>query len=453
MRRVVRVSLREAFKSGVSSDVPAPFLLKHRHLLNPTVFALLVWTALLLSSPFSRLSLIGLTAFSAFLGFLFLDLKAKAESLVISRVRSRGRMTVYQGDRVQAGFEVHNIEAGACRVGAVVEDHFGPSKNSTVYLAAELNIAGRSKVFIGEERVCDAEMGEKTLGPMRLRLRDLFGIFEFQVIEDEASVVELLPRVKPVPSLEVSGSASSLHYGLYEVPARGLSVNFSGIRSYVHGDSLRHIAWKKSAKRDGLMVKEFEKVVSCDLTLVLDMSPLLHVGSDHDSSWETAKLVTLGVAKQQLDLGNSIQFVSNGVFLPPTRGNDFFRLLMRTVTHLHPAAVAVSASGGLVDQADEQIASGSTLILISVFDASLAERDFVRLCALRDRGVQVFVFFLDPSSFLLGQHEMHALSFLGVAKTPASLSIFETRLRAAGIDVQVIRRGEQMARWFARRAS
>ncbi len=450
MSRVVRVPLRDAWKSGLSRDIDeieAPLLLKYRHLLNPTVLATVVWAVLLVSTPFSRVSVISFFAFSGFLAALFFDLKMKAESLVITRVR--GQRSVYQGERVRAGFEVHNTEASSLRVGVIVEDVFEPSRRALLSIATVLSIGPRSRIFIGEERLCDAEMGEKSLGPMRLRLRDLFGIFEFHIVDDTQTIIELLPRVKPVPEVPVVGSLSSMHYGLYEVPTRGLSVNFSGLRPFAHGDSLRHIAWRKSAKRDGLMVKEFEKVVSSDITLVLDMSPGVHVGVEAESSWEASKLVALGVAKQQLDLGNSIQFVSNDVFLSAARGTDFFSLLTRTVTHLHPSTT--TCANAVIDRAEEQITAGSTLLFVTVFDAQQAERSFARLCALKDRQVQIFVMLLEPNSFLLGRGEAEAFGYLGRNKAADLLEENVARLRSAGIEVQVLRRGDAHARWFTHR--
>ena len=46
-----------------------------------------------------------------------------------------------------------------------------------------------------------------------------------------------------------------------------------GIREYQPGDRLSWINWKASAKRNGMVTKEFETGQSTDVLLVMDSTP------------------------------------------------------------------------------------------------------------------------------------------------------------------------------------
>src|SRR5262249_12683959 len=135
-------------------------------------------------------------------------------------------------------------------------------------------------------RKCDAGMGIKEFGPMIAVVTDPLGLFEFQVVDDDLDRIEIFPKLEPIPEIPMAGSENSFLFGLYDVRTRGGSVNFIGIRDYVAGDSLRHISWRLSAKYSKLLVKEFEKSVNTDVSVVLNMDGREHMGQHSESTWE-----------------------------------------------------------------------------------------------------------------------------------------------------------------------
>ena len=448
MRHVVRVSPLDAFRSGLKDDERrsiGPFSLSQRHLFNPTVLLIAFELIVLLSSPFSRVSWLLFVSVAAFVGYLYFDLRAKAFALVVRRVRAKnGRY--YEGDVVQLKYEFHNTEVVPYRYEILFEDDFGPSREEFISFTHAVEIRGNAKAIVEIERTCNATMGRHRIGPMQVRLRDLFGLFEFRVIDDEICHVELLPRIKSIGPLPVRGSASSLHYGLYEVAARGLSVNFAGIRPYVIGDSLRHVAWKISGKHQELMVKEFEKVVSCDVTIVLDLDPRLHVGLDHVSTWDQAKHVALSIAKQQVALGNLIQLFANDYSLPACRGDDAVEVLARGLASLDPRDLDLSSiqSKEILNRVAPSIPSSSTLVYISVFDQNQVDRDFVTLGQLKERDIQIFVVLIDSSSYLTSKNGAVDYAFALASRNPKAMNEARQRFMVAGLEVALLRYNENL---------
>lgn len=448
MRRVEQKPLREYFSSGLKHEEEfrsGPFLLVRRHLFNP--FALLVITCviLLVASFFGRPPRILLSAILLYTGFLYYSLRACAEGVFLRRKCKSLHLTERQ--EAEIVIEIMNASRFSLQSGFAVQDDFGASLDHEVDMLEYKILPPQSRLFLKYKRTCDAGMGAHTVGPLKIKISDSLGIFEFRVIEDKLEHIEVYPHVTAIPPLPVRGSDNSNDYGSYEVATRGLSVNFSGVRPFHQGDSLRHIAWKLSAKNQDLMVKEFEKVVNCDVSVILNLDPLIHVGFKSDSTWEHARDCALSVMSQQIDLGNTVQFFTNSFFTPGARGDDHFKYLCRKIMNLDPQTVPApeilsgrreTGPPNLVKKFKEWIPSGSTVFYISVFDRIEFANVFPELAALRARHIQVFCIYVDASSLFgaLSVDPLYAAAFL--AKGSSDLTEAMTILKLAGIYPYVI---------------
>ncbi|MFB6122636.1 MAG: DUF58 domain-containing protein [Haloferacaceae archaeon] len=112
------------------------------------------------------------------------------------------------------------------------------------------------ETLVGEEPVSYdvtyRARGVHEVGPVRVRARDVLGLAERAFAWDDRSVALVYPRVHPLSGAVVS----RLEAGLDERPDADRD-EFDHLREYVHGDSLRDIHWKTSARRDDLVVQSF----------------------------------------------------------------------------------------------------------------------------------------------------------------------------------------------------
>lgn len=112
------------------------------------------------------------------------------------------------------------------------------------------------------------------LRPGRIRVFSQFPLGLFQawswVHFDHQCLVYPRPEgSRALPLLPWSASAA----GTVAVADRGGTEDFSGLRNYVLGDPIRHVAWKASARSRELLVKQFSGASRQELLLDWDLLP------------------------------------------------------------------------------------------------------------------------------------------------------------------------------------
>lgn len=144
--------------------------------------------------------------------------------------------------------------------------------------------------------------GVHRLGPLRIRVRDPFGIGlrASDVLGDAELVV--LPRVVPL------GSGRSLGSGIGTEGSVPHMVALHGeddqtVREYRDGDDLRRIHWPATARTGGLMVRQEDRPAKRRAVVLLDTRPSGHGGSGRASSLEWCVTTAASVTAHLADAG------------------------------------------------------------------------------------------------------------------------------------------------------
>jgi hypothetical protein len=254
----------------------------------------------------------------------------------------------------------------------------------------------------GVSLLCDNGMGVFEAKNFRIKISDIFGIFEFNVPFESLTTIEVRPKIEELPKFATRGSKYSELYGQHEIQNRGLSVNFSNLRPYAFGDSVRHIAWRPTARHGSLIVKEFERMVNTDATVILNLNPALHVGLANLNTWETAKDVCLSLVSQLLETGNSVEFIYNyGVVAKGTGKEQFYAVskalmqhnILKAAENLHDGRVHIDDPFGNCFQ---RIIPGSTLIYVLPVNYPHLRDSLQSLSWLSREGVEVALVLVNP---------------------------------------------------------
>jgi len=288
--------------------------------------------------------------------------------------------------------------------------------------------------------------GEFTLGPMGIASGDPFGLFNKERRTSGGLHVIVYPQTLPVSKFD--SPANMLSGG---EPRRQrshtITTNAAGVREYAPGDSFNRIHWASSARKDRLMVKEFEIDPLTDVWLLPDFSAhtlieaqgLIHVngdgavlprnGSIPQSSEEYTVVIAASLANYFVEQKRALGFtayVPHREVYQPERGHRQLLHILETL------AVARSKSPYTLAETmsleTPYMSRGTTVIAIT---ASLDPAWIFELQVLAKKGMRPMAILLDPTTFG-GYGDVDSVrSMLRLGKVPSLTISYGDDLSAA----------------------
>ncbi|AXI77092.1 DUF58 domain-containing protein [Peterkaempfera bronchialis] len=251
--------------------------------------------------------------------------------------------------------------------------------------------------------------GRYPLGPLQLRLSDPFGMCELTRAFTTADILTVVPQVQPLPPVRLPGESGG--YG----DSRSRAVALAGEddvvpRGYRHGDDLRRVHWKSTARYGELMVRREEQPLRSRATVLLDTRDIGHRGTGPGSSFEWAVSAAASVAVHLLERGYAVRLLTDTGLSVPEAGaahtggavSEVSGLLLDTL-----AVVQLSDGAGLA-RAEEVLRLGGEGLLVAVL-GSLDEEQAARLGRLRRRTGAAVAFLLDTGTWTGLRHVLPAV--------------------------------------------
>ena len=113
--------------------------------------------------------------------------------------------------------------------------------------------------------------GYHVLHGAALTFGEALGLFDIEAFFPNPIAIKVFPRTLALRGDAVRAVGGALHeqVGLHHVRRRGLSGELREIREHSHGDPFKFIAWKATARRQKLMVRDLEnEIVTTQIALV-----------------------------------------------------------------------------------------------------------------------------------------------------------------------------------------
>lgn len=299
------------------------------------------------------------------------------------------------------------------------------------------NLRSRSSVSWSVRTLC-IRRGEFLLGPLRVVSGDPFGLFEIERKISATSRLVIYPATVPIsdftlPSGLLPGGDALRRRTHY------ITTNASSVRDYVTGDSFSRIHWRSTARRDRLIVKEFELDPLADIWIILDAERAVHVGEYNPTDADADKLpwevdarfsippsteeyaVTIAASLAHFFLGRdrAVGLATNGQHYESIQVDRGPRQLTKILETL----AVIRARGAmpleqLLTLEGDQLTRGTTVIAVT---PSTRESWATSAHRLLRRGVRVIAVLVDPEDFG-GRPGMRQLaSRLGIANIPTHI--------------------------------
>lgn len=234
--------------------------------------------------------------------------------------------------------------------------------------------------------------GRYEVGPLVVRLTDPFGLCELTRAFPSVDRLTVIPEVVALPTIRLAGE----YTGTGDSRARSVAVHGeddAATREYRHGDDLRRVHWRSTARVGELMVRREEQPWESRATVVLDTRAFAHRGEGPAASFEWAVSAAASIAVHLRHGGYRIRLVSPTIDVDATDGGGDGVLL----DHLAEVRTRSRADlATLVDQVRSRSEGGLVIALLGLVTPAEAEL----LARLRSSGVTCIAFLIDSTTWL-----------------------------------------------------
>jgi len=284
------------------------------------------------------------------------------------------------------------------------------------------------------------QRGVFTLGPITLRGGDPFGLFDMEKELPHTSTMVVYPAMVNlrafIPPTGHLPGGGTLHRRTHYV-----TTNVAGTREYAPGDSFNRIHWPSTARKERLIVKEFELDPTADVWLFLDMERGVHFSLPWEMPIEFREPALLRPRRPRLELAPSTEEYAVTIaasltryFLIRDRAVGFVAYTRRRevaqadrgdrqLTRILETLAVIRAEGRIpiaeVLAAESiRLGRGTTIVIIT----PSADERWVRVTRhLLRRGLQVLAVVIDASTFGGGEEAKRVVAELRAGNTPTYL--------------------------------
>ena len=291
------------------------------------------------------------------------------------------------------------------------------------------------------------QRGRYQLGPIRISTSDPFGLFPMERDRAATTNVVIDPLTFEIHQfalpLGILPGGDALRRRTHYV-----TTNASGVRDYAPGDSFSRIHWRSSARRNRLIVKEFELDPLADIWIVPDMSVYGHVAPKEDAeqnfagnipAWMDTEEFTLPATTEEYTVSiaaslaqyflrndravGMLGYGQSNEIVQPDRGERQLNRILETLSVLYaqgqvPLSDVLHAESHLFPR-------GTTIIIVT---PTTRENWATTVRQLARRGLRVVTVLVDPESF-------------GGRRSAMPLA---TLLEASGLAVYYVKNGDDI---------
>ncbi|MEU4803320.1 DUF58 domain-containing protein [Actinosynnema sp. NPDC023587] len=152
--------------------------------------------------------------------------------------------------------------------------------------------------------------GIQQVGPLMARVTDPFGLAEYDRELAGRSQLVVVPQVVGLAGLPSGSGMGSGDDGSIRLRT-GQGEDDAIVRQYRHGDDLRKVHWKSTARRDELMVRVEERPWRGGTTVLLDHRLTAHRGAGPGSSLEWAVSFAASVCLHLHRFGHQVRLIGD----------------------------------------------------------------------------------------------------------------------------------------------
>ena len=340
--------------------------------------------------------------FFFFAYFLFSATLVSLVCLILTYFTARLKLSremlsrVTEGDKLEVASRIRNLSFFPV-FNLVLEDRFScalPNQDKKKFFLSFLG--PKSSLEIKYDYIC-FKRGEYKMGPFVVYFFDPLNLFFFKRLYHVYSGVVVYPQIFRIDKFPPLTRSILPWFGIETARSSGDDDEFYGVREYKEGESVKKIHWISSARKNKLIVKQFQLQSFFGTTIIFNLEKAKNIGQGKESVAEYIIKIAASVAKYLTDRGVSIELLAHIgeiVHLPFNKGQDHLENILRVL------AVAQAESRISFREAFEEFAryipNDSSLVAI------MSDQDYLDLphmVSLYSRGVSLIPLIVVSDTF------------------------------------------------------
>ncbi|MDD5129452.1 MAG: DUF58 domain-containing protein [Candidatus Omnitrophica bacterium] len=308
---------------------------------------------------------------------------------MISRITEDERLEVTAQVRSSSFLPIFNF---------TLEDNFScsqPNQEKKSFFVSYLE--SKSTCEIKYDYLC-SKRGEYKAGPFVVYFFDPLNLFFFRRVYHVYSGVVVYPKIFRIEKFPPLTKSVLPWFGIETARSSGDDDEFYGVREYKEGESVKKIHWISSARKNKLIVKQFQLQSFFGTTIVFNLEKARNIGEGKESVAEYIIKIAASVAHYLTERGVSIELLAHIgeiVHLPFNKGQEHLESILRIL------AVAQAESRVSFSEAFEEftryIPNDSSLIAV------ISDQDYTdlpRMVSLYSRGISLIPLIVVSDTFL-----------------------------------------------------
>ncbi|TWP23789.1 DUF58 domain-containing protein [Apibacter muscae] len=240
--------------------------------------------------------------------------------------------------------------------------------------------------------------GVYKFGKLNVYAESILGLVKKRYIFEEGKDIAVYPSFLQLQKYDLLAFTNRLHeYGVKKIRKVGNTMEFEQIRDYVYGDDIRNINWKATAKRNQLMINQFQDERSQPVYSVIDKGRVMLMPFNGLSLLDysiNASLVISNVALQKNDKAGLFTFsrkIENKIIAE--RRKSQMELILNTLYNIR-TDFAESDFGRLYGNIKRTINQRSLILLFTNFEnMDSMQRQLPYLKAIAKNHLLIVIFF------------------------------------------------------------
>jgi len=306
-----------------------------------------------------------------------------------------GRVT--EADTLEVTAQIRNVSFLPV-FNFVLEDKFSgtqPNPEKKSFFASFLG--PKSSCEIKYDYLC-FKRGEYKMGPFVVYFFDPLNLFFFKRTYYVYSAVVVYPQIFKIEKFPALTRSILPWFGIETARSSGDDDEFYGVREYKEGEPVKKIHWLSSARKNKLIVKQFQLQSFFGTTIIFNLEKAQNLGQGKESVAEYIIKIAASVADYLTERGVSIELLAHigeMVHLPFNKGQEHLENILRVL------AVAQAESRISFREAFEEFAryipNDSSLVVV------MSDQDYTdlpRMVSLYSRGISLIPLIVVSDTFL-----------------------------------------------------